>query len=579
MAIKKYLTLRVWVLIIFLALAILAIKPNPWASGVFIKAIQDKSEAQEAGMKTGEIITAINNRAIQTIQDYNREVEKIQVKPAQLKVVTDQGTFNYSSFSLGFSVDDNASIVTIDTAPINGTKVLFINNIPVNSSETLKEATKNLFIKRTITIKTNQNAYAFLSSGNLGITIGAVPKNNIKKGLDLQGGTRVLLKPIGEKPLTDANIADIIDVLNNRLNVYGLADLKIRAANDLAGNKFIVVEIAGASREEVKGLIAQQGKFEAKIGNETVFVGGKGDVPFVCRNDGSCSGVQPPCQKVSAQNYLCTFQFAITISEEAAKRHASITKELDVNFTEGGSYLSKTIDFYLDDKSVDSLRISTSLKGQVTTQISISGPGYGATQEDAFNNAIEAMNKLQTILITGSLPHKLEIVKLDSISPFIGQTFVKNAIFVGILATLAVGVVIYIRYRRLKIIIPIFITILSETILTLGLAALIQWNIDLAGIAGIIAALGTGVDDQIVITDEILKKERSIEFTWKQKVKRAFFIVVAAYATTVAAMIPLWNVGAGLVRGFAVTTIIGVTMGVLITRPAFASLIKSLLEE
>ena len=44
-------------------------------------------------------------------------------------------------------------------------------------------------------------------------------------------------------------------------------------------------------------------------------------------------------------------------------------------------------------------------------------------------------------------------------------------------------------------------------------------------------------------------------------------------------MIPLLLAGVGLLKGFAITTIIGVTIGVLITRPAYANIIKVLLNE
>ena len=44
-------------------------------------------------------------------------------------------------------------------------------------------------------------------------------------------------------------------------------------------------------------------------------------------------------------------------------------------------------------------------------------------------------------------------------------------------------------------------------------------------------------------------------------------------------MIPLWNAGAGLIRGFAVTTIVGVTIGVFLTRPAFAVVIEKLYDK
>ena len=120
---------------------------------------------------------------------------------------------------------------------------------------------------------------------------------------------------------------------------------------------------------------------------------------------------------------------------------------------------------------------------------------------------------------------------------------------------------------------------LSEALLTLGLAALIRWDLDLAAIAGIIVAIGTGVDDQIVITDETLYGETSKALSLKDKFKRAFFIIFAAYMVTVVAMVPLLFAGAGLLKGFAFTTILGVSVGVFITRPAFAVILEMLVEQ
>ena len=64
---------------------------------------------------------------------------------------------------------------------------------------------------------------------------------------------------------------------------------------------------------------------------------------------------------------------------------------------------------------------------------------------------------------------------------------------------------------------------------------------------------------------------------WKRNIKKAFFIIMAAYATTVVAMVPLLFAGAGLLKGFALTTIIGVSIGVFVTRPAYAATIRELL--
>ena len=119
----------------------------------------------------------------------------------------------------------------------------------------------------------------------------------------------------------------------------------------------------------------------------------------------------------------------------------------------------------------------------------------------------------------------------------------------------------------------------SEIILLLGLAAVLGWNLDLAAIAGIIVAAGTGVDDQVIITDEIMRGETRGVYSWKEKIKRAFFIIMAAYFTTIVAMFPLLFAGAGLLKLFALTTMFGVSFGVFITRPAYAAIVEILLSE
>ncbi len=49
---------------------------------------------------------------------------------------------------------------------------------------------------------------------------------------------------------------------------------------------------------------------------------------------------------------------------------------------------------------------------------------------------------------------------------------------------------------------------------------------------------------------------------------------MTAYLTSVVSLLPLYWAGAGLLKGFAFTTIIGITAGVLITRPAFAEMVR-----
>ena len=510
---------RVIVLILFLIFSYLTISPSFKGDGVIIKSVETNSSASFAGVGNPSINTPITKRE----------------------------------------------------------QIIFVNGAKINTLQDYYTQLSKVSANQSLKITTDKKEYIFLKdTQSAGITVDKKAQSNIRLGLELQGGTRVLLQP--QDKITDTQRDDLISVMSNRLNTYGLTDLKIKKADDLLGNKYIVVEIAGATKQDVKDLIASQGKFEAKIGNDTVFEGGKKDITFVCRNDGTCSGIRQ-CLP-SGQGYNCEFQFSISLSGDAAKRHATLTENLDVNISSSGSrYLSKTLDLYLDAVKVDSLQIGEELKGSQTTQIAISGPGYAPTQEEAIQIATTQMNRLQTILITGSLPTKLNIVKIDSISPDLGAAFVKNALLIGLLAILAVSIVLLVRYRNFKITIPMIIISLSEVVIILGFSAFFKYNLDLAAIAGIIASVGTGVDDQIVIVDEVMSKEKEFSYKWKQKIKRAFFIIMAAWAVGVASMLPLLKAGAGLLTGFALVTIAGISIGVFITRPAFSSIIENLFEE
>ena len=132
------------------------------------------------------------------------------------------------------------------------------------------------------------------------------------------------------------------------------------------------------------------------------------------------------------------------------------------------------------------------------------------------------------------------------------------------------------RYRMLKVAVPMILTMMSEILLILGFAAIVGWNLDLAAMAGIIITIGTAVEHLIIIADETIRGE--VTYDWKRKLKNAMSIVFGSYLTILAGMIPLWFAGAGLLKGFAFTTIAGYSFGVFIARPAYAAVLKILLK-
>lgn len=569
---KKVITnWRVIITLIAVVLAIVAIHPSFGVEGVTIRNVIQNSSAFEAGIESPkpnaapmskERIISMNNVPIKDITDYYDFINNLDVNRT-VQIKTNNKLYRLTTKAiLNITVlDEMVEKVVEEVIEVNET----INDTMVVVNKTVN---KTILVHKTLE--------EIIGTQDIGLRVYNSPTTNLRKGLDLQGGTRVLLQP--EEKLGKNEMDILLDNMKYRLNIYGLSDVIVREASDLSGNQYIIVEIAGANEEEVNELLAKQGKFEAKISNETVFKGGN-DIIHVCRS-ADCSGIDPNtgCRQISG-GWTCRFMFSISLSPEAAQKQADLTMDLEVVTENNQKYLSDKLFLYLDDSLVDELSIGADLKGRAVTDISMSGSGVGNTQQEAVFDALKNMKRLQTILITGSLPVKLNIVKTDNISAVLGEEFIKSAILIGLLAIAAVALVVFIRYRKLQIVIPMIFTSFIEVTLLLGVASLIGWNLDLAAIAGIIIVVGTGIDHQIVITDETVKGDVSQIFDWKKRIKNAFFIIMAAYLTTVVAMLPLLKAGAGLLKGFALTTIIGISIGVFITRPAYASVIEILLKD
>jgi len=470
--------------------------------------------------------------------------------------------------------------------------IIKINNVEIKNLEDYQEAIKpfyelgeNQTIRTEIKVKQSKESIIGLYGAELidDLRVNKIPSSKIKTGLDLRGGARAFIEIKGEYTENDVN--DVISVLEERLNTYGLTDLRLYKVRTSGQQILIGIEIAGSTPEQLGLLIEEQGFFEAKIGNKTVFIGGDQDITHVTRTGERA--IVYNCRE-SQENAYCDFQFQITLSTKAADKFAEITKDLptidNCNPQNQGCYLTEEIIFYIDGINTSSLKIAAGLRGRAETTISITGSESGHTQQDAAENTKHEMKRLQTILITGSLPQELEIVKIDRISPNLSENFTKQILRAGIFAIIAITIVVFIRYRKIKISLILVLFSFFELLMTLGIAALMKWNFDLPSIAGIITAIGTGVDSEIIMIDESRRKEEKEESIIKQ-IKKALFIIMSAFATTFVALLPLTGAlgflgigaaSAGLLKGFAITTMIGITVGVLISRPAFVEVMKQL---
>lgn len=488
-------------------------------------------------------------------------------------------------------------------------------------------------------------------------------ETDINKGLDLEGGTRVLLS-IDDENGTQETAEQIADILERRISAFGLTQTSVRTVR-LGEEHMIQIEVATTNQTQIRELVSQEGQFEARmpihVTDETEFTvqntysferdngqvtvdgqsyspgddfeldgtrfyyvndtGSRANLEVVAYSGDDVQQVLTSEARVTPQGETHQFQFPVVISREAAENVRNVAQNYEVRGVGDNAYLTMPdgdyaeLSLYVDGDMQSSLRMAAVFRRDVVQQPWITGGAE--TGGEARSN----MKELQAILQSGRLPAPIEIESISTISSSLGDRFMSAALISIVSSLLAVGGLIYLRYGDPRLVAPIVLTGSSEVFILIGAFFSTVITLDLASIAGIIAAVGTGVDDQIVITDESGKDKLK---SWKERLKTAFFVIFTAAASTIGAMTPLISpsasnlaigaAGVGLigyslysrrtkahhmaigafaimvsaiafqfnpsgfalqaVRGFAVTTIIGVMVGITITRPAYAKFLE-----
>lgn len=187
--------------------------------------------------------------------------------------------------------------------------------------------------------------------------------------------------------------------------------------------------------------------------------------------------------------------------------------------------------------------------------------------------ALERVKGIESILKGGALPVQISLGSRTTLPASLGSEFLKLSLIAIGGSLLAIAILIGIRYRNIKATLPIVLISFAELIILLAILG--SFTIDLAAMAGIIAAIGVGVDAQIVITDELLKKD---EHKVSEKVELAFGIIKTNAIVVIFSMVPLLFSGLVEIIGFAMSTMLGALLGYLLTRPAYAALVEKVLD-
>ncbi|MDI9394284.1 MAG: preprotein translocase subunit SecD [Euryarchaeota archaeon] len=343
------------------------------------------------------------------------------------------------------------------------------------------------------------------------------------------------------------------DILNDKLNSLGLKEIPVRTV----GDEYILIDFAGIDLATAKEIAERPGKFEIRIqttGNAT---------EHVLYGDS--------IQSVGIPTYHDEqWHTPFTLKEEGARALQKIALETGAIDDPNSHYLM----MYLDGVEIYGAPLSYSAASKLREGPIYSWEASTGTDEAAKTEA----TALQVHLRAGALPVNVQLVGSGHVDPNLGEKFKTAAVITGLLSLIAVAAVVYFKYRRPEILIPMVGTSFSEVIMIIGVAALIGWQLDLPAIAGIIATIGTGIDHLVIITDEVLYEGKLPPTkVFKSRIGKAFAIILGAASTNIIALSPLVVMGFGSLKGFAITTIIGVFIGVIFARPVYGVVIKEFL--
>jgi len=398
-----------------------------------------------------------------------------------------------------------------------------------------------------------------------------------------QDQLRSALLEVGYQPdtvrdgVTAATRQQMVQVIRDKISQSALSGGSVSTIQSIEGPTFISITAPDRDQEELQALLDERGVVRV----------------YAVHPDANGSWTydqvlgQDDFQRISTaqQNSDGNSVVPVTVRDSVAERFQQDMVEYGFG-QERECRVSRTdvtnvsdIDDYclvatLNDNIVFAGGVQRNLASSFASGSFANDPGY----QMITGNMSEA-NELEISLRAGRLPAPLDFenARSQSLEPSMGEQFRTDSLITGILAVFAVSGMIYFRYRDARVALPMIVTAMSEVFILLGFVALVQYPLNLSHIAGFIAVIGTGADDLIIIADEILQREEiTTDRVFQNRFRKAFWVIGAAAATTIIAMAPLTVLSLGDLSGFAIITIVGVLIGVLVTRPAYGDLLRRL---
>ncbi len=204
-------------------------------------------------------------------------------------------------------------------------------------------------------------------------------------------------------------------------------------------------------------------------------------------------------------------------------------------------------------------RMAIVLDGKVLSAPRINEPILGGSGVITGQFTVTEAKDLSTMLKAGALPAPLTVIEERTVGADLGADSIKMGAWTGMIGFVLVFALILMLYGTWGIIASI--ALLIHTILTLTALTVLGATLTLPGIAGIVLGIGIAVDANVLINERIREETRrglgayaSLEYGFK----KAFATIIDSNMTTLFAVVLLFAVGTGPIRGFAITMGLGI---------------------
>ena len=363
--------------------------------------------------------------------------------------------------------------------------------------------------------------------------------NNLKFGLDLQGGFEILYKAssIDGSKMTNEKITATYKTLSKRIDSLGVSEPEII----IEGNDKIRVKLAGVKNPE-----------EARTQLSTVATLSFRDTDdnLLMTSDVLKAGGAKISQDSSGNP-------AVLLTVKDKNKFYEVTS--DISKREDKNYIVIWLDY-------NDLRDSYAKEGNLCGTSS-SNCLSAATVSQGFASDViiqgkftqEEVSNLVDLINSGSLPSKLTEISSNTVGASFGEKTLSTTLIAGIIAIVAIMFILILIYHFAG-----FISSISMLIYTF-LVFLVFWVVGgvltLPGIAALVLGIGMAVDSNVItfarIKEELLKG-KSLPSAFKEGSKSSFSAILDSNITTLIVAIIMFSLGESSIKGFATMLIITV---------------------